>query len=437
MMMSTGPIRYGSACLLLGLGFVAACGAGGASSAPQFEDDSPPPITPGAPSSPSTPENTPTLPPAGLLPEAPSAQGSGSGPASCVGVSAEVELLRQPVDIVIAIDNSGSMDDETRAVEENLNVNFAEILEQSGIDYRVILVTEHRESDGQDTAVCIASPLSSLSACPSDAPGPSARFFKGCRKIDFLFVIDNSDSMEDEQANLARSFPGFIRVMRQVLEATDFHIMVVATGGDPEDDDEPALDAEECEEIQGAGHRQSEQGEECGITGGLPFMLAEQPDLEATFSCLALVGTDGSAFERPMDAVLAATGATLNAPGRCNAGFLRDDAVLVVTFITDEEDQRSQGEPADWRQALLDIKPGKDDALVLLGLVGDNNVDGGLLGGPCGGLDADGSPRLQEFVSSVDGVLGSVCAPDYTPFFQTAVGSIDSACSDFEAPAAP
>jgi hypothetical protein len=278
-----------------------------------------------------------------------------------------------------------------------------------------------------------AGPLPSSSELP---PVPTG-FDKGCRKIDFLFVIDNSDSMEDEQANLARSFPGFVGVMRQVLEATDFHIMVVAPGGDQDDDDDPAVGVEECEEIQGAARRRSADGVDCGIAGGAPFMVAQQPDLEATFSCLALVGTDGPAIERPMDAVLAATSAALNAPGRCNDGFLRDDAVLVVTFITDEEDQRSEGDPADWRQALLDIKFGNEDALVTLGLVGDNNVDGGLLGGPCGGQDADGSPRLQEFVSLADGVLGSVCAPDYTPFFQTAVGSIDSACSDFATPVGP
>jgi hypothetical protein len=278
-----------------------------------------------------------------------------------------------------------------------------------------------------------AGPLPSSSERP---PVPTG-FDKGCGKIDFLFVIDNSDSMEDEQANLARSFPGFIGVMRQVLEATDFHIMVVAPGGDRDEEDEPAVGIEECEEIEGAGRRRSEDGVDCGIAGGAPFMVAQQPDLEATFSCLALVGTDGPAIERPMDAVLAATSAALNAPGRCNDGFLRDDAVLVVTFITDEEDQRSEGDPAEWRQALLDAKFGNEDALVTLGLVGDNNVEGGLLGGPCGGQDADGSPRLQEFVSSVDGVLGSVCAPDYTPFFQTAVGSIDSACSDFAVPVGP
>jgi hypothetical protein len=226
MMMSTGPIRHGSACVLLGLGFVAGCGAGGASSAPQFEDDSAPPVTPGAPNAPSTTENTPTLPPGGLLPEAPSAPAS--EPASCVGVSAEVELLRQPVDIIIAIDNSGSMDDETRAVEDNLNVNFAEILAQSGIDYRVILVTEHRESDGQDTAVCIASPLSSLAACPSDAPSPSDRFFHYATEInsrnslDVLLETFNGES-EDEFGLAPSGWSEWLRpgAKKTFLEITD------------------------------------------------------------------------------------------------------------------------------------------------------------------------------------------------------------------------
>ena len=256
----------------------------------------------------------------------------------------------------------------------------------------------------------------------------------GCQKIDFLFAIDNSSSMRDEQENLTRSFPGFIRVMQQVLGAKDAHIMVVSTGGDREDEDEPALDAEACEEIQGAGRRTDAEGVDCGIQGGLAFMSAGQPDLEATFSCAAQVGTDGSAIEEPMDAVLAATSAALNGRGRCNAGFLRDDALLVVTVITDEEDERSSGEPDDWRRLLLDVNGGDPDALVLLGLVGDNNVDGGLLGGPCRDADADGAPRLQELVDAASGVLGSVCAADYAPFFQTAVGSIDSACNDFLPP---
>jgi hypothetical protein len=266
---------------------------------------------------------------------------------------------------------------------------------------------------------------------PTPPPPPVER---GCTKIDFLFIIDNSDSMEDEQENLARSFPGFIEVMKNGLEAKDFHIMVVGTGGDREEQDDPTLDPLDCEEVQGAGRRRSEGGDDCGIEGGRPFMSDAQPDLEATFSCVARVGTDGSAIEEPMDAMLEATSPELNAEGRCNAGFLRDDAILVVTFITDEEDRRSNAQPEDWRRVLLERKYDNLDALVMLGLVGDNNVDGGLIGGPCRALDADGAPRLQSFVDSLSGVLGSVCAPDFAPFFEAAVSTIDTACDEFVPP---
>jgi hypothetical protein len=257
---------------------------------------------------------------------------------------------------------------------------------------------------------------------------------RGCQKIDFLFVIDNSDSMEDEQVNLARSFPGFIVVMEQVLEAGDFHIMVVASGGDREELDEPTLNPDDCADIQGAGRRSDADGQDCGLNSGLAYMTNGEVELEAAFSCVAQVGTDGSAIEEMMDSVLEATSGPLNAPGRCNDGFLRDDAVLVVTFITDEDDRRSEGDPEDWQRALLAAKGGNEDALVVLGLVGDDNIEGGLLGGPCDARVADGSPRLQSFVDGLDGVLGSVCAADYTKFFQTAVGSIDSACADFVPP---
>lgn len=268
-------------------------------------------------------------------------------------------------------------------------------------------------------------------------PGAAMPPAQGCKKVDFLFLIDNSSSMRDEQANLARSFPAFIQVMQRVLGARDFHIMVVSTGGRREDEDEPTLDLQACDGVQGAGKRRDPEGVDCGIQGGLSYMVDTQPELEATFSCAAQVGTDGSAIEEPMDALLAATGPALNAEGRCNAGFLREDAILVVTLITDEDDRRSSGDPEDWRRLLLDAKRGDDAGLVLLGLVGDNNVDGGLLGGPCSGGDADGSPRLQEFVESVNGIVGSVCAAEYANFFEAAVDTIDSACDDFVPPPAP
>ncbi|SFD64274.1 His Kinase A (phospho-acceptor) domain-containing protein [Nannocystis exedens] len=90
------------------------------------------------------------------------------------------------------------------------------------------------------------------------------------------------------------------------------------------------------------------------------------------------------------------------------------------------------------RQGHVELRASADaDAVVVLGLVGDGNLDGGLCpagGGPnMDGTGAEASPRLQEFVDLFEnGVIGSVCATDYTPFFTEAVGVIDFACDVFE-----
>jgi hypothetical protein len=52
---------------------------------------------------------------------------------------------------------------------------------------------------------------------------------QGCEKVDFLFVIDNSGSMLDEQQSLIASFDGFIEAIQGTLMAQDYHIMVVDT----------------------------------------------------------------------------------------------------------------------------------------------------------------------------------------------------------------
>ena len=53
----------------------------------------------------------------------------------------------------------------------------------------------------------------------------------GCQKVDFLFVIDNSGSMEDEQNNLINSFPGFINtIMISAIKqlSADLHAFEIA-----------------------------------------------------------------------------------------------------------------------------------------------------------------------------------------------------------------
>ncbi|MEM6992554.1 MAG: hypothetical protein AAF721_18725, partial [Myxococcota bacterium] len=112
------------------------------------------------------------------------------------------------------------------------------------------------------------------------------------------------------------------------------------------------------------------------------------------------------------------------APLSCNDGFLRDDALLVITFLTDEEDDvESPGDPVTWKAAVLDAKGGNEDAVVVLGLLGDTGVAGGVCG------FAEDAPRLRTFAESFTfGDWGSICSPSYAAFFDAAVEQIDVAC---------
>jgi hypothetical protein len=80
---------------------------------------------------------------------------------ACAAQSAKAELVKKPVDVIIFIDNSGSMEEEILGVQANINKNFADIIEQSGIDYRVILVSRHGSASGNNS-VCIEAPLSGI-----------------------------------------------------------------------------------------------------------------------------------------------------------------------------------------------------------------------------------------------------------------------------------
>ena len=282
--------------------------------------------------------------------------------------------------------------------------------------------------------------MSSFYSEPTSAPVAAQP--DSCRKMDFLFVIDNSLSMEREQTNLAHSFPGFLSVIARELRASDYHIMVVDTDAMTPGEvvaaekRKPSTPEEVCDGTLGAGRRAQYGGGDCALASGERFMGAEQPELGATFACMAHVGTGGSSYEQPVGALLGAASAALEAPGGCNDSFLRDDAVLVATIVTDEDDTASDGLPEAWRERLLQVKHGDESALVLLGLVADENRPKGLPGGPCADLGPGGAPRLQAFIEGFRfGSLGAICADDYAPFFEQAVGVVGDACQQFVPPA--
>src|SRR4030095_14330224 len=96
--------------------------------------------------------------------------GNGQGGA-CADLVVEAEVQFLPADIIFIIDNSGSMTDEIASIETNINVNFANIIQSSGVDYQVIMVTDHGSGSLE---VCVGPPLSGTTNCsgpPVFVPG--------------------------------------------------------------------------------------------------------------------------------------------------------------------------------------------------------------------------------------------------------------------------
>ncbi|MCH9681269.1 MAG: hypothetical protein K0V04_07545, partial [Deltaproteobacteria bacterium] len=235
---------------------------------------------------------------------------------------------------------------------------------------------------------------------------------EGCQAVDFLFVIDNSVSMEGEQAALVGAFPAFIDTIQATLEAdSDYHIMVVDTdewgrcntangfpGMDPTsatcNDYVESTAFEACDAELGAGvvHPAGEfaSNTPCNFQGGKRYIDVGEPDISAAFSCAAQVGTAGHPSERPMDGMVAALSDGLNGPGGCNEGFLRDDALLVITFMSDDPNYEDAGTPQDWFDAVVAAKNGDPSAVVVLGLT--TNPIG------CGNENNENGSHWVEFI---------------------------------------
>jgi hypothetical protein len=118
--------------------------------------------------------------------------GNGTGGKdSCAQLTTDATLEDRPVDIIFVVGNNGSMAQEIAAVEQNINANFASVIEASGIDYRVIMVSR---SGGHQFNVCVEAPLGGVPAggCASlpgnAAPVNAAKFFH------YSAIINASDS---------------------------------------------------------------------------------------------------------------------------------------------------------------------------------------------------------------------------------------------------
>lgn len=290
----------------------------------------------------------------------------------------------------------------------------------------------------------------------SSDDGPPINQLK-CTKVDFIFVVDNSSSMQDEQQFLAQGVPGFVSAMQNALPNVEsFQVGVVDTDsypalgtlGDALDGcppDDPELDCSSCDYQLGSFVSKptsaSDPALSCEFSTGKSYMDGKAENFANEFGCAALVGTTGNPVEQQAAALLSAVSPDLNAAGACNDGFMRDDALLVFLLISDEEDNHtsppdpqggSMGEPQEWFDTVVATKDGKDSNIVALGLLGGSPKFPDCADLSQGVDGAEQSSRLVDFVERFPtSFVGSVCSEGYAAFFQDALATVSEGCANF------
>lgn len=257
-----------------------------------------------------------------------------------------------------------------------------------------------------------------------------------CTKMDVLFVIDNSGSMAEEQANLAANFPTFIQVLEE--SGLDYRVGVTSTGRDY---------SYEMETPFGNIPSSQDGGDNGALihpaSCGMPRAWIEKtdPNPAALFACAANLGTGGPSDEMPLGAMRDALEDRMS--DGTNAGFLRPDALLAIVMLTDEEDcSYEQFVTLPFASSLCDsmMEPASNYVAFMDALTGNRArwataVIAGIGPGSCSSTfgDAAEATRLVEFVNltGTNAVASSICEGDLSLGLRDALDTFNSACEAF------
>ena len=195
----------------------------------------------------------------------------------------------------------------------------------------------------------------------------------GNRMVDILWVVDNSNSMYEEQGLLAAAGGAFFERLDDA--DMDYHVSVVTT-------------------------------ETNAFQGPQPIMTPTTSDVALAFEAAVSVGVGGSGFEQGLKYGSEAITPPLASPGGPNDGFLRAGAGLRMIFVSDEEDQ-SPEIVASYVTLLYSLKE-------TMGHV----VLGGITGQITGCGNAESTVRYEEAIALTAGVSESICDADWTTSVQ-------------------
>lgn len=190
--------------------------------------------------------------------------------------------------------------------------------------------------------------------------------------VDLLFVIDNSQTMTEEQDMVSTAMPTLVDALGDYH--SDWQVAVVTT--------------DVSEETAGQ------------LVGGVFTAASSQEDISAAMS----VGAEGDRTEQGLEAMrLATTDPNLSGS---NAGFIRSEADLGVIFVSDEDDS-SPDEVSVYAEHMDTLK-------------GSGRARGAAIVGQLpAGCDsptaaADPGTRYLDVAAATGGMTASICAGDFS-----------------------
>jgi hypothetical protein len=262
-----------------------------------------------------------------------------------------------------------------------------------------------------------------------------------CRKMDLIFVVDDSGSMSEEQGNLATNFPMFADLLNSYTissgETLDYRAAVTTTGVTASG--VQSINLPPFPPMMIPWNQSGQDGRFRTVSGmPRPWLERTDPNMTATFGQLANVGTNGPGIEMQLRAMeLAVQPAT-------NPGFVREDALLGVIILTDEDDcsfRQSTGieinaldgctgapsipAAADFLQPLDNVKGdrGRWASAVIAAQTACSSSFG----------DAVEGVRLKQFqqAGGTNVVFGDICAGNLQGALTQALDSFQAACENF------
>jgi hypothetical protein len=246
----------------------------------------------------------------------------------------------------------------------------------------------------------------------------SGEIAEACKHVDVVIAVDNSGSMQQEKQELRDiAFPGFASALIDIAGGIDdFRVGVLDACNAP------------------ANFHTRGLGGACNFAGGNVWMDSTSPNLVDEFKCVGDIDssdmqcTGQNDDEQPATSATAALEPMWMGPGKANEGFLRDNALLVVVAITDEDEQPVPGANAQEVYDRLVAIKGDLNRIVFLGIGGASD---------CSGVygTAKDAQKLRNvtklFEQQGRGVFWDLCQGNLDQGLTKALETIESACEDF------